>query len=408
MKNKKYLPLIIFTISLLISVSFNTFILGIHHCQESDGLMYSKQAKNIMEYIFSTSEARYPLFPIFLSILYEIFGDCLFFVRFTISVLGALNCLLIYYIAKNLSGQRLAIYSGLIATAYPNLFYWSGFLLTETISITFFLTSIYLMLKYIRNQQKIEAAFVGMFLALSALSKGMFIIVFPLLLVWIIYFYWNVKKIMFTAICYIFLPLIIVLSPWTIRNYVILNKFVPIATNGGSGFYGANNPLSLNKDIRGLGQWDSHAAEKLLPETKNMSVVESDRYKYRKGLEWVVHSLKKEPLKFLELELWKVQKAWFPRIWGRSSNAKIVFSFSYLLVSVLGIFGIILSLKERRKYSLFYVILLSHLLITLIFFGGMRFRAPFDPILIIFSAMAIDYIYRTSKSKVQSILNRCF
>ena len=253
-----------------------------------------------------------------------------------------------------------------------------------------------------------EAVSAGIFLALSVLSKAMLIIVFPLLLVWIIYFYWNVKKIMFTAICYIFLPLIIVVSPWTIRNYVILNEFVPIAANGGSGFYGANNPLSLNKDIRGLGKWDSHAAEKLLPETKNMSIVESDRYKYRKGLEWVVHSFKNEPLKLLELELWKVQKAWFPRIWGRSSKAKIVFSFSYLLVSVLGIFGIILSLKERRKYSLFYVILLSHILITLIFFGGMRFRAPFDPILIIFSGMAMDYIYRASKSNVQSILNSHF
>ena len=33
-------------------------------------------------------------------------------------------------------------------------------------------------------------------------------------------------------------------APWTIRNYRVLDAFVPVSTNGGSVFYLANNPLA--------------------------------------------------------------------------------------------------------------------------------------------------------------------
>lgn len=38
--------------------------------------------------------------------------------------------------------------------------------------------------------------------------------------------------------------LVLVVSPWTLRNYSVLETFVPISTNGGDNFYRANNPLA--------------------------------------------------------------------------------------------------------------------------------------------------------------------
>lgn len=390
---ERYLPLLIFTLSLLVSVCFNTFVIGIHHGQESDGLMYSRQAENITEYIFKTHEARNPFFPIFLSILYLIFDEWLFGVRLIISLLGAVNCLLIYYIAKYVYGKQVAIMSGFIAAVYPNLFYWSAFLLSETLFITLFLSIIYLLIKYKDNVHNGKLVLIGVLLGLAVLTRSILLVFSPLLLLWIIFSFWGNKKIMLKTILIIFPVALIVISPWTIRNYILFNALIPVEAHGGSALYGGNNLLSLKKDIRGLGHWDGQAAGKLLPEIKDMGVVEKDRYLYRQAIQWTMYTLREKPLDFLKLEFWKMQKAWFPRILNRSSNAKRVFFFSYSLIGVLGIIGLFLSFKKRRQFSLFYLIMGFYLLTTLIFYGGTRFRAPYDPILIIASVVTIVRVY---------------
>jgi hypothetical protein len=184
---------------------------------------------------------------------------------------------------------------------------------------------------------------------------------------------------------------VLIILPWTVRNYLLLDRFVPIAASGGRALYGANNPLSLSREMKGY--WDDQAVEKTLPETQQMTIVQIDGYCYNKALEWITHTIKTTPLDFFRLELWKFQKAYFPRLWNRTSSAKIVFAFAYTLVTIFGIAGLILSFRRAKTFSLFYCIVLTHLFVTLLYFGEMRQRAPFDPFLIIFSSLAVMTLY---------------
>lgn len=387
----KYLQIAIFCLALLVSVGFNVFFMGVDNQQEqdSDASMYSMQAKNIHQYIFKTPDARYPLFPIFLSFLYFIFDDCLLGIRLVMSILTAINCVFTYRVAKHVTNSSIAILAGLIAAIYPNLFFWGAFLLTETLFTTFFLAAIYLIIRLSENPPSGQLFFTGVLLGLASLTRGMLLLFLPLLLLWLTYIYWKNKKILAKVVFCIFAAAALVVLPWTIRNYVILGKLIPIAANGGRSLYGGNNPLSLQKEFKGLGLWDDKAMEKLLPETEQMSLVERDKYCYGKAMQWIGNTLKNKPAEFFELEFWKLQKAYFPKVLGRDSNAKRGFYFFYVCVTALGIAGIVLSLPDRKKCSLFYLILFTHLLTVLIFFGEVRLRAPFDPILIIFSAISV-------------------
>src|SRR5262249_60480337 len=47
-----------------------------------------------------------------------------------------------------------------------------------------------------------------------------------------------------------------VVVPWTYRNYHVHHRFVPVATNGGSTFYGGNNDRVVN-ERRLFGSWVS-------------------------------------------------------------------------------------------------------------------------------------------------------
>lgn len=84
--------------------------------------------------------------------------------------------------------------------------------------------------------------------------------------------------------------MMIVVSPWTMRNIQVLGQVIPVSTNGGDVFYRSNNPLA-NGGYLAKGEVDlSH-----LPE------IEQNREGYRLGLAWI----RDNPLDFVSLGIRK-------------------------------------------------------------------------------------------------------
>lgn len=88
----------------------------------------------------------------------------------------------------------------------------------------------------------------------------------------------------------LFLGMAIVISPWTLRNREVFGQTVLIATNGGSNFYRANNPLAH-------GGFMERGEVDLSP----LSGLEADREGFRLGKQWV----RDNPADFVKLSLWK-------------------------------------------------------------------------------------------------------
>jgi hypothetical protein len=80
--------------------------------------------------------------------------------------------------------------------------------------------------------------------------------------------------------------MLIVVGPWTVRNYRVFDRFVLISTNGGFGLYGANNPAAT-------GGYLEHWPDDLM----QMPELDADREARKRASLWIVSN----PLRFVAL-----------------------------------------------------------------------------------------------------------
>jgi len=71
-----------------------------------------------------------------------------------------------------------------------------------------------------------------------------------------------------------------IITPWTVRNYIVFHRIVLISTNGGSVFYRANNSNAN-------AQYEPES-EASLPKDE----FEADKLGYKMGEDWIVHNPK--------------------------------------------------------------------------------------------------------------------
>ena len=57
------------------------------------------------------------------------------------------------------------------------------------------------------------------------------------------------------------LAMLVVVSPWTYRNFLVLNRIVPVSTNGGYTLYSANNPRATGLAMVGSSRVDLQACK---------------------------------------------------------------------------------------------------------------------------------------------------
>ncbi len=76
----------------------------------------------------------YPLgYPLFLALIYEVFGRHLFLVRLIQGALGAATCLLTYRVGSKVLGDRVGRLAGVLSVFYPGLVYMSWRIMAETL-----------------------------------------------------------------------------------------------------------------------------------------------------------------------------------------------------------------------------------------------------------------------------------
>jgi hypothetical protein len=167
-----------------------------------------------------------PVYPLFLAAIYKVFGHSFLAVRIAQSLLSILQ-LLVIYLTVRLFRPRAAKWALLFGAVYPFFIYISGLLYVTQIFALFLALTVFFFLKY-REHYSIA------WLVLSALSLGVSIASRPvalpmslLLAAWILFLadLSFVKKLGHVLIAVI--SVIVVLTPWTIRNWNVYDMLSP-------------------------------------------------------------------------------------------------------------------------------------------------------------------------------------
>ncbi len=177
------------------------------------------------------------------------------------------------------------------------------------------------------------------------------------------------------AVCagLIFIALI---APWSLRNRRVFHAFVPLRTNFGVELYLGNGPGAT-----GLVMTYDHPV--LNPEQFELYRQMGElRYSAWRG-ELARQAIQADVPRFLWLCLKRGYFFWFstPHSDGRPFG-DLVRGLNYIFASVVGLFGLVLALKQRRPASGLFAF--AFLLLPAIYYAVMalaRFRHPLEPLI---------------------------
>jgi hypothetical protein len=182
--------------------------------------------------------------------------------------------------------------------------------------------------------------------------------------------------------------------PWTLRNQIVHGRFVLIATNGGSTFYGGNNERVV-REFRQLGNWISTTD---LPHRDwieaTRTETEHDKMEWKLGLDWLRDHLELAPV----LCLCKGARLclWLPDFDGGSSWYLLVRALSWAPFLPLILLGLIGCIQRRVFWKPGWMVvhgaMIATLITALIFWGSPRFRDANLPFLMLFAALGMKRV----------------
>lgn len=408
---------------------------------QPDSRMYISLAKGILEHgkfcYVETPEAphaeRLPGYPSFVAGLLWIFSGNLLAIILAQIVFDSLSCVLIFYLGEEV-WKGSGMLSGILGATNMGLITYSHFILTDSLFLFVFLSTILLMFRVLKEPDWKNCFLLGIGYGIAALIRPV-ILYLPALMATFILFFLVLKRgepLLRTAvktilICGVFL---LMLSPWLMRNYYhyerikytvqsydLLQYIVPFVWQYSRGIPFIEG-MKITKDLY------RKEAKKAGLDAGLMNPVEASDFQ----LKMAMNILIKEPKS-------AIMKAWLYGIIKNLFSPSII-DFSYLLNidrphffytkgttlierarnyigSMVGIFkwaviiGIcsliiarivqfagILKLIKRTSWEGFAL-----LLIIVYFFivtgpvGYAKYRLPYEPILAVFLSIGIKAIY---------------
>src|SRR5439155_345371 len=393
------LPILLFAGALLVRILFNVYIVGFEDSgfqlyadsKDYDALGLSLASGSGFADNHAPNTYRPPGYPFVLAAIYGLLGHHYAAVTIVQSVLGALTCVFVLLIGERLFTQRVGMIAATIAAVYPFLVVYTGFVLAETLLVFLATLLLYVLARLRERPSTGWIALGGIVLGIINLTRPATIFLPIALFFWLWIEFGSRRRALVIATAMIVWMLLVIL-PWTVRNYAVTHSFVLINTSNyyWSALYGANN-RTIMQDPETIGGWiEPGRVEGYRPDF----LLEDYRSAF---FSFLRHYLGHEPLELLRLELYKLKRFWslLPKTTYRD---QIISLFSYGLLLPLFVVGLVRSLKAHPKPWLLIFWILYFCLITLVTYGSTRLRLPVEPVLILFGSVALERLWITRRT----------
>ena len=311
-------------------------------------------------------------------------------VLFSQIILSSFSVVIFYNINKLFFSNKICILGTLIFSLFPLHIYAcaqiSSIILQSFLMITFF----YFFLKTMKKNNFYNICFLSLASGLLILLRGEFIALFLLSILYLALFI----KINLKSILIIILLTFVVISPYLMRNIIVLDT-ITITKSIGFNLWKGNNPQT---DVEGKNYiYDSIFDQEDLDLREQINKVLEDKY-YAINLDKVflsegIKNINNDPIKYFGLYLKKILSFLFIDL--NSSNPYYYHPLHYipvLFISVTSIIGIILSKKNSYQINFLILFFIFNVAIVSVFFILPRYKLAIIPLQIIFSNIFFEYI----------------
>lgn len=363
---------------------------------------YDKTAVSILQGNgFGSDYDRPPAYPVFLALLYIVVGRNFLALRIIQAIITSLTCIIVLLIGNRVFHSRsVSILAAMVCVLYPYFVFISGILYPEAL-VTFLISLMVLcLLKTIDSSSKAYPTLAGILLGLSALTKPILLAFLPCIGAWL-FFSSDQKKMVFVKFLLLSFMFLLTLTPWTVRNYRMYGKIVPIDPRIGSHL--VMSPV----------MYDIYLSSPEAKEAKKSNMLDEYTYNFNKKVMFIlqnrsafIENYTREFLLFWELYPTRLQmrKKEFREEFHRreqrfvsdnifvKSYIDYISMFSFGPVLFFALIGICYSWQYRYTASLLFFIIMTFALSHALFAAKTRYRIPIEPYLIIFAAFGMSRV----------------
>lgn len=349
-----------------------------------------------------------PGYPLFLSLVYKLFGHSYFYVLLIQNALTLLSLILLFILVKNLFNETVALFTVFLYGFYGIINFYDNKLMDNTLVNFLLILFAYFSVSFIILNKSVWNLFLGaLSLGFASITKPNFLFLAFFFLFFLIY---EFKKKVLKSLLIFSSGVIIVLIPITVRNYIISKDFILISPYGALAFYDGNRkaakpyfegiPFSI--EVKPLYKVISKITEdeagfKMIP-----SQISS--FYYKKAFNFIVS----DPYNWLKLIFRKFVLSFgnYEQELNYSYDLEInpykrYFFIPFSLIISLGIIGIFLS-GLHKKNLLFLLIIITVYATLLLLYMIPRLRASAIPFLCVFAASSLERAinFKSIKKKI--------
>lgn len=350
---------------------------------------------------------RAPGYPLFLAFFYTIFGHHFWINKVLLSLIGALSCVGLFFLVRLLlSNARIALIAGLIMAVFPLQLYYSGHFVSEPLAIFLNVLITIVMVKSLSApdaKTALKLCFLaGLLCGYSTLTRSANLI-YPVMLFGLLFALQGRSReclLGLTKGAAIFiLGMVLIMAPWAIRNKIVLGKPVLVATNGGSTFWGSNNAIVADPHSGSWGGWIT--TNKLVGPNlvkSRFSEVDLEKREWQEGITY----LKNNPGQIPVLLLGKFLRLMNPVPQSANRKYVLLIAASTIVFLPFFIFGIYVAIQQK-VFNILFIPVWAHILVmlvvTAIFYGTERLKTPYQPFLMIYTAIGMNFLLNRKREK---------
>ena len=352
---------------------------------------------------------RAPLYPIVIGGVYFAFGEHPFLVQLLQSAMLGGTCWLVFDMGRRVFNRRTGLLAGIACAFHPMMLRYVADLQLETQLTFVFTLTVWCTVRVYRTPTVANGALVGIAGGFAALTKAV-VVLYPALfsclwlamdVVWLRYREKAVSKL--PAVAAILTGMMVVIAPWTLRNYRASGHFVLISTGLSDAFlrgyiFSKTDYALLRKPPYTDAENETNAWFEQLGREAGTEWAKDDYETEQLLSRAAKEKLRSDPGAFLR----KFGVGLFTFWYEMTSFANSLLAGIFALGAwILAFIGARRGWRERRPAWLFLLpaIQLNLLLAALLALG--RYSAPVVPSLIVLSAFGLDWLLvRGSESHV--------
>ena len=205
---------------------------------------------------------RPPGYPFFLAAIYKMTGRGYLAPRVIQMLIGLVNAVLAFAIARRLFGDVAALLVAALMSFYWIFIYFEGEFLEPVLAVLLVLATVYVLMIWMRDLSLSRMFVAGIIVGVLALVRPNALLWVPVVGLWA---FWILRrrgsrrKATVTAVALV-IGVLVAVVPVTVRNAVVGRDFVPISSNGGVNLFIGNNERAdglVRGTMPGIGTLDT-------------------------------------------------------------------------------------------------------------------------------------------------------